>query len=272
MTAKEKILSRLQKGLHICVGLDSDINKIPKHLLNDENAILNFNKEIIEKTHDIAAAYKINFAFYEKEGENGFKMLAKTLSLIPNDILVIGDAKRGDIGNTSEMYAQAMFDHFKLDSSTLNPYMGYDSLSPFINYKENIHFILALTSNPGSFDFEKLELTNGKKVYQEVIAKVNQWNSNNNLGIVFGATNLDELKENIQNFENLFVLLPGVGAQGGDLEAIVTAFKENLNSNFLINVSRALIYADNTEKFASESRKVLEGYNEIINKILKAQL
>ena len=194
-------------------------------------------------------------------------MLSKTLSLIPEDILVIGDAKRGDIGNTSQMYAQAMFEHFKLDSSTLNPYMGYDSLSPFIDYTENIHFILALTSNPGSLDFEKLELTNGKKVYQEVIAKVNQWNKNNNLGIVFGATNLEELKENIQNFQNLFVLLPGVGAQGGDLQEIVNTFKENSNNNYLINVSRALIYADNTKNFASVCQKVLENYNMIINQI-----
>ena len=157
MSPKEKLNLRLQKGFHICVGLDSDINKIPKHLRNNENAILNFNKSIIESTYDIAAAFKINFAFYEKDGDKGFELLSKTLQLIPNDILVIGDAKRGDIGNTSLMYAQSMFEHFKLDASTLSPYMGYDSLSPFIDYQENIHFILALTSNPGSFDFEKLE-------------------------------------------------------------------------------------------------------------------
>ncbi|MBU0475187.1 MAG: orotidine-5'-phosphate decarboxylase [Bacteroidetes bacterium] len=267
MSPKEKLNSKLQKGFHICVGLDTDINKIPPHLRNNENAILDFNKAIIDNTHDIAAAYKINFAFYEKEGQKGFSLLSKTLRLIPDNILVIGDAKRGDIGNTSSMYAQSMFEHFKLDSSTLNPYMGYDSLSPFIDYRENIHFILALTSNPGSFDFEKLELTTGRKVYQEVIAKVNEWNKNNNLGIVFGATNLDELKDNISDFGDLFVLLPGVGAQGGDLEGIVSAFKENKNNNYLINVSRALIYADSTEKFAEVGRNILENYNKIINEI-----
>jgi len=267
MSPKEKLNLRLQKGFHICVGLDSDINKIPKHLRNNENAILNFNKSIIESTYDIAAAFKLNFAFYEKDGDKGFELLSKTLQLIPNDILVIGDAKRGDIGNTSLMYAQSMFEHFKLDASTLSPYMGYDSLSPFIDYHQNIHFILALTSNPGSFDFEKLELTSGEKVYQEVISKVNQWNNNHNLGIVFGATNLEELKDNIKNFGDLFVLLPGVGAQGGDLQSIVSTFKENSNNNFLINVSRTLIYADSTEKFASVCRKILENYNKIISEI-----
>jgi orotidine-5'-phosphate decarboxylase len=142
--------------------------------------------------------------------------------------------------------------------------MGEDSLSPFIEYKNNLHFILALTSNPGSHDFEKLELTSGKKVYQEVIYKVNEWNKNKNLGIVFGATNLEELKINIENFNELFVLLPGIGAQGGDLEGIVRTFKEYSNNNYLINVSRALIYADSTDNFAKISRRVLEEYNQTI--------
>ncbi len=264
MLPKDKLIARLEKGFHICVGLDTDINKIPTHLRNNEDAILEFNKAIIEKTHDIAVAYKINFAFYEKEGAEGMELLGRTLELIPDDVLVIGDAKRGDIGNTSLMYAQSLFEHYKIDASTLSPYMGEDSLSPFINYSDNINFILALTSNPGSHDFEKLVLASGKKVYQEVISKVNNWNKNNNLGIVFGATNLEELKENIQSFGNLFILLPGVGAQGGDLEGIVKTFKENSNNNYIVNVSRALIYADNTENFANVSRKVLENYNQII--------
>lgn len=266
MTPKEKLNTRLNKGFHICVGLDTDINKIPVHLRETKNAVLQFNKAIIERTSDIAVAYKINFAFYEREGDKGFEMLQRTLELIPEDVLVIGDAKRGDIGNTSQMYAQSIFEHFNVDASTLSPYMGYDSLSPFIDYTENINFILALTSNPGSHDFEKLTLTSGKKVYQEVITKVNEWNNNKNLGIVFGATNLDELKENIQNFGKLFVLLPGVGAQGGDLEGIVRTFKEHSNNNYIINVSRALIYADGSEDFAKVSREVLEDYNTQISK------
>ncbi len=267
MLPKEKLVTKLEKGFHICVGLDTDINKIPPHLKNTDDAIFKFNKAIIEQTFDIAAAYKINFAFYEKAGAKGMELLARTLKIIPEDVLVIGDAKRGDIGNTSMMYAQSLFEHYKIDASTLSPYMGEDSLSPFINYSDNINFILALTSNPGSHDFEKLVLASGKKVYQEVIAKVNSWNDNNNLGIVFGATNLDELKENIKNFGKLFILLPGVGAQGGDLEGIVKTFKENSNNNYIVNVSRALIYADNTENFAKVSRKVLEDYNSIISNV-----
>jgi orotidine-5'-phosphate decarboxylase len=264
MNAIEKLKNRLDKGFHICVGLDSDIDKIPVYLRNNDDAILKFNKAIIESTNDIAAAFKINFAFYEKEGAKGMELLSHTLELIPEDVLVIGDAKRGDIGNTSKMYAQSMFEHYLIDSSTLSPYMGEDSLSPFIEYKNNLHFILALTSNPGSHDFEKLELTSGKKVYQEVIYKVNEWNKNKNLGIVFGATNLEELKINIENFNELFVLLPGIGAQGGDLEGIVRTFKEYSNNNYLINVSRALIYADSTDNFAKISRRVLEEYNQTI--------
>ncbi len=267
MNAIEKINNRLEKGYHICVGLDSDVNKIPEHLRNEDDAILQFNKAIIKSTSDIAAAFKINFAFYEKEGAKGMELLSRTLELIPDDILVIGDAKRGDIGNTSQMYAQSMFDHYAIDASTLSPYMGHDSLSPFIDYSENIHFILALTSNPGSHDFEKLELTSGKKVYQEVISKVGKWNKSKNLGIVFGATNLGELKDNIHSFEDLFVLLPGVGAQGGDLEGIVRTFKEHSNNNYIINVSRALIYADGSEKFAEVSREALKNYNKIIKNV-----
>lgn len=267
MNAIEKINNRLEKDYHICVGLDSDINKIPEHLRNEDDAILKFNKAIIESTSDIAAAFKINFAFYEKEGAKGMELLSRTLKLIPNDVLVIGDAKRGDIGNTSQMYAQSMFEHYKLDASTLSPYMGHDSLSPFIDYVENIHFILALTSNPGSYDFEKLDLTSGKKVYQEVISKVSEWNKSKNLGIVFGATNLDELKDNIQNFKDLFILLPGVGAQGGDLKGIVGTFKEHSNNNYIINISRALIYADGTKNFAEVSREALENYNNTIRNV-----
>lgn len=264
MKAQEKLQNRLSKDLHICVGLDTDKNKIPKHLSPDKIGVLEFNKAIIDATSDFAAAYKINFAFYEEAGAEGMEMLARTLEIIPEDILVIGDAKRGDIGNTSKMYAKSLFDHYKLDASTLSPYMGEDSLSPFLDYTEKIHFILALTSNPGSHDFEKLEITSGKKLYQEVISKVNEWNKNKNCGIVFGATNLDELKENINNFGDLFVLLPGVGAQGGDLEGIVKTFRQNSNNNYIVNVSRALLYADGTKDFANTSKQILQDYNRLI--------
>jgi len=264
MNAQEKLQNRLQKDLHICVGLDTDKNKIPRHLNADKNGVLEFNKAIITETSEYTAAYKINFAFYEEAGAEGMEMLARTLELIPDDILVIGDAKRGDIGNTSKMYARSLFDHFNLDASTLSPYMGKDSLSPFLEYTDKIHFILALTSNPGSHDFEKLEITSGKKLYQEVISKVNEWNVNKNCGIVFGATNLDELKENINSFGDLFILLPGVGAQGGDLKGIVKTFKQNSNNNYIVNVSRAILYADDSKDFAKTSKQILLDYNKVI--------
>ena len=267
MIAQEKLQNKLIKDLHICVGLDTDKNKIPKHLTADKNGVLEFNKAIIDETIDYAAAYKINFAFYEEAGAEGMEMLARTLEIIPDDILVIGDAKRGDIGNTSKMYAKSLFEHFQLDSSTLSPYMGEDSLSPFLDYRDKIHFILALTSNPGSHDFEKLEIASGKKLYQEVIRKVNEWNKYKNCGIVFGATNLDELRENIDSFDDLIVLLPGVGAQGGDLEGIVKIFKHNKKNNFIVNVSRALLYADSSVNFAKASGRILRGYNQLIQEL-----
>jgi orotidine-5'-phosphate decarboxylase len=252
MVALEKLNKKTAAGMHICVGLDTDIKKIPQHLLALPDPIFEFNKIIIENTASFACAYKMNFAFYEKNGVKGIETLHKTRELIPADILTIADAKRGDIGNTSEMYAQSVFDQFHFDSVTLHPYMGFDSLSPFLNYKDKLNFILALTSNPGSVDFEKQKLTNGKFLYQLVIEKVNEWNTNSNCGIVFGATNSDELKANLTSFKSLPILLPGVGTQGGSLEEVVHTFNDNNNNNYLINLSRALIYTDNTTDFGNK--------------------
>jgi len=261
MTAIEKLKNKTIAGTHICVGLDTDIKKIPKHLLGNADPIFEFNKIIIENTVSCVCAYKMNFAFYEKNGVKGIETIYKTLELIPPDILTIADAKRGDIGNTSEMYAQSIYDYFHFDSVTLHPYMGFDSLSPFLNYKDKINFILALTSNSGSADFEKQKLANGKYLYQFVIEKVNEWNTNSNCGIVFGATNSEELNENITAFKSLPVLIPGIGTQGGSLEEVVKTFTEHNNLNYLVNISRALIYADNTSKFGdlvNESIKRLD--------------
>lgn len=267
MNAVNKLISKFDSGKHICVGLDSDITKIPKHLLKLDDPIFQFNKSIINSTKENAAAYKLNLAFYEKDGIKGLRTLEKTLNQIPDDILTIGDAKRGDIGNTSQMYASSLFDHFNFDASTLHPYMGKDSLQPFLDYKDKLNFILVLTSNPGSSDFEKQKLSNGKFLYQEVLHKVNDWNKTNNCGIVFGATNPKELEENFSLFNNLPVLLPGVGSQGGDLETVVKIFRKNSNKNFLINVSRALIYADDSAGFADISALKLIEYNSKIDKI-----
>jgi len=207
MKSKEKLSAAFEKNLHVCIGLDTDINKIPQFLKSEKSPIAVFNKMIIENTYEHAAAYKINFAFYEQEGAKGFELLEETRKFIPENVFSIADAKRGDIGNTSEMYAKAIFDLLDFDSITLHPYMGYDSLSPFISYEDRLCFVLALTSNKGAIDFEKLELANGKLLYQEVIEKVRLWNTNKNLGLVFGATKLEELKENIGRFDELPILV-----------------------------------------------------------------
>ncbi|GBD88924.1 orotidine 5'-phosphate decarboxylase [bacterium BMS3Abin03] len=268
MNAVEKLAAKNSVNKFICVGLDTDIEKIPRHLLTSKNPALEFNRAIITATYKHAAAYKVNFAFYEKDGVNGFKLLSDTLTLIPPDLPVIADVKRGDIGNTSGMYAKSVFDHFKFDAATLNPLMGKDSLQPFLNYKDKLNFILALTSNPGADDFEKLELNDGSFLYQKIIEKVNEWNDNNNCGIVFGATNSSELNENIKMFDRLAVLLPGVGAQGGSLPDVVNAFKKENRKNYLINVSRGIIYKSNGNDFAEQAEYELMRMNKQVQLII----
>jgi orotidine-5'-phosphate decarboxylase len=267
MKSIEKLNNKFNRNLHICVGLDTDINKIPKHLIKFDDPVFEFNKQVIESTKKDCAAYKLNLAFYEKDGINGLRTLEKTLSEIPSDVLTIGDAKRGDIGNTSKMYAESLFHHFGFDASTLHPYMGKDSVDPFLDYESKLNFILVLTSNQSNKDFEKLKLQNGKFLYQEVLNKVNDWNNKNNCGIVFGATNPQELKDNISSFNNLPILLPGVGSQGGSLEEVVEIFESADNKNYLINVSRALIYCDSTESYPEKIHYTLEEYNSIIQRI-----
>lgn len=269
MTSLEKIINKNNEGKFICVGLDTDINKIPAILLKEKNPVLTFNKSIIDSTKDYAAAYKINFAFYERNGVKGFEELEKTIELIPSGVLSIADAKRGDIGNTSQMYASSVYDHFGFDSVTLHPYMGKDSLEPFLNYTDKLNFILVLTSNPGANDFEKLKLSDGKYLYQNILEKINHWNVNNNCGIVFGATKIEELKENINSFGNLSVLLPGVGAQGGSLEDVVSSFKVNNRKNYLVNVSRGIIYKSNSENFAEVAQTEIINLNKTVADIVK---
>lgn len=268
MNAQTKLKQRTDKGFHICVGLDTDINKIPTHLKNTENPILEFNKAIIDATANDAVAFKINFAFYESYGIPGLKTLEETIDYIPNDVLIIADAKRGDIGNTSKMYAQSVFDYFKCDSVTLHPYMGFESVEPFLQYEDKMSFILGLTSNPSAEDFEKQKLESGEFVYQKVISKTNEWNKNNNCGLVFGATNLEELQNNISSFNNMPILLPGVGAQGGSLEDVVSTFHSNQKPNFLINISRALIYCDGSENFEQKVRETIHNYNNTVKSLL----
>lgn len=263
MTSQEKILKKNDQKKFICVGLDTDINKIPAFLKDNPDGVFKFNQSIIEATKDYAAGYKINFAFYERTGAEGISELEKTVELIPKDILSIADAKRGDIGNTSEMYAKSVYEHFGFDAVTLHPYMGKDSLQPFLDFTDKMNYVLVLTSNPGANDFEKLELKVGGFLYQNILQSVSKWNENNNCGIVFGATKLEELKTNVTIFGNLSILLPGVGAQGGSLEDVSRTFNEHERKNYLVNVSRSIIYKSSGEDFAEAARNEIIALNKI---------
>lgn len=268
MTAQDKLIKQNENLKFICVGLDTDIQKIPTSVKTTSNPIFEFNKRIIESTSDITAAYKFNLAFYEKEGLKGLEILQDSIRLIPDNILIIGDGKRGDIGNTSEKYAQMLYDEFEFDSATLNPYMGEDSLEPFLSYKTKLNFILALTSNPGANDFEKLRLADNSLLYQEVIRKVQTWNENANCGLVFGATKIEELVNDIELIGDLPLLLPGIGAQGGSLESVIQIFKKNKLKHFLINASRGIIYKSSEKDFSEQARAELAAMNEIISRIM----
>lgn len=260
-TALYKLSRQISNKKHICVGLDTDKNKIPHFLLSEDDPVFAFNKAIIDSTRENAGAYKLNFAFYECDGIEGIKSLLKTIEYISDDHFIIGDAKRGDIGNTAEKYAHSLFNHFNVDASTLHPYMGFDSLQPFFDFKDKLNFVLVLTSNKGANDFEKLKIENGKYLYQNILSKLNDWNVSNNIGVVFGATQIEELRENINHFGDMPVLLPGVGAQGGSLAEVVSSFTELNNYNFLINSSRGIIYKSQELDFADKAGKELETLN-----------
>ena len=268
MNALQKLESANSSGKFICVGLDTDPKKIPSHLSSYKNPVLEFNRKIIEATKASAAAYKLNLAFYESEGTAGIKNLEETLSFLPENILTIADGKRGDIGNTSEMYAKSIFDHFKFDSATLNPLMGKDSLTPFLQRDDKLNFILALTSNPGSSDFQKLKLKNGSLFFQYLIEKVHSWNENNNCGIVFGATNITELEENLELIKNLPLLIPGAGTQGGSIEDVTKLLLSGNINSFLINVSRGILFKSAGEDFAESAKNELLRLTQIISQNL----
>ena len=264
-----KALEKLQdisakKNSILCVGLDTDINKIPDHFKKTTESISAFNIEIIKATRDICAAYKVNFAFYEQYGIEGFIELKKTIDAIPDDCFIIADAKRGDIGNTSAAYAKSCFEYFNADSITVSPYMGSDSIGPFLNFPGKMVFILALTSNPGSNDFQHIE-SDGKKLYERVIYQSSKWADENSLGYVVGATHPDELKNIREIIPGRALLIPGVGAQGGDIEAVI---KANSGGPALINVSRGIIYISSGKDFAEKVRNESIKYNTEFNKWL----
>ncbi len=268
MKSIDKFYSAVKKGKHICVGLDPDIEKIPNHLKKFNDPIFHFNKAIIDSTRNSAAAYKLNFAFYEANGIDGLISLKKTIEYIGEEIFIIGDAKRGDIGSTSAMYAKSLYDYFKCDSITLHPYMGYDSVQPFLEYQDKLNFVLALTSNKSANDFETQALTSNEMLFQIVIKKVNEWNGEfHNCGIVFGATQLKQLQENVNLVKDLPLLLPGVGAQGGSLKDVVTLFNQNNFTSYLINASRSIIYASNGGDFAEKASEELKLLNAEIERL-----
>lgn len=266
MNSKEKFYYSINNNKHVCIGLDTELSKIPKHLLSFPDPIYEFNKQIIDATVDNAGAYKINFAFYECNGCDGIKSLLKTVEHINNRVFTIADAKRGDIGNTSRMYASSLFDYFKFDASTLHPYMGKDSLEPFLRYEEKMNFILALTSNPGAMDFETLKLYDDSYLFERIISTFLKWNENNNMGFVIGATQNDFLEKAFSLMDDVPVLIPGIGKQGGDLNKVISSLIKFKMTNFLINSSRGIIYKSNTLDFANAAREeMIELNNKIID-------
>jgi orotidine-5'-phosphate decarboxylase len=256
---KEDLLIQIKtKKSFLCIGLDTDIKKIPKFLLKSEDPIFEFNKKIIDATNSYCVAYKPNIAFYESLGINGWKALEKTINYINSsypEIFTIADAKRGDIGNTSSMYAKAYFETLNFDSITINPYMGKDSVEPFLQYKNKHTILLALTSNVGAFDFQTKNIVdNSNKLYEEVIKTSTSWKNSNQLMYVVGATKVSYLKEIRNIVPNSFLLIPGVGAQGGDLKEVCDNGLNN-EVGLLINSSRSIIYASNNTNFDIDAAK-----------------
>lgn len=263
MKATDKLLSAIQENDSLlCVGLDTDVAKIPLFLRKQKDPILIFNKKIVDATSDLVCAYKLNLAFYEALGITGLEALKKTVEYIPKRVLKILDAKRGDVGNTARKYASAIFDHFKADATTVNPYLGYDSILPFAEYKDRLSFVLCLTSNQSAQDFQFLKYRN-KPLYLEVATKVKSWNRNKNLGLVVGATHPEQIGEVRRSAPAVPFLIPGVGAQGGDIAKSVKYGTEK-GSLAIINSSREIIYASSDKDFAVQARlKALQLYQQI---------
>ncbi len=256
MTTQQLHQNILDKKSFLCIGLDVDINKIPEHLLATEDPIFEFNKAIIDATHDLAVAYKPNTAFYEAYGLKGWLSLDKTIKYINHmhpEMFTIADAKRGDIGNTSAMYAKAFFEDMDFDSVTVAPYMGKDSVEPFLSFKNKFTIMLALTSNEGAFDFQT-QKTGGEELYKKVIKTSRNWQNSENLMYVVGATKAEYFTEIRKIVPDSFLLVPGVGAQGGSLQEVC---KHGMSKNvgLLINSSRGIIYASNGADFAEKARE-----------------
>jgi orotidine-5'-phosphate decarboxylase len=268
LTRAELIQQIRTKKSFLCIGLDSDIDKIPKHLLSFPDPVFEFNRQIIDATHDLCVAYKINTAFYEARGVKGWETLQKTFNYIPPTVFTIADAKRGDIGNTAALYAQAFFDKhksgFDFDALTVAPYMGEDSVTPFLQYKNKWVVLLALTSNKGAEDFQikrKQKRNDVRPLFEEVILKSQQWGSTENMMYVVGATRADMLSEIRKLIPGHFLLVPGVGAQGGSLQE-VAKYGMNSEVGLLVNVSRQIIFDSQEKAIAAAARNASLNYKQ----------
>ena len=253
----------------LCIGLDPDIDKLPAAVRSDHDPVLKFTSEIIEATADLACAYKPNFAFFGALGEGGWRTLESTLERIPSHIPVILDAKVGDIGNTAQQYARMFFERLGADALTVNPYMGHDAVEPFLAYGDRGVFLLCLTSNPGSADFQTLEVSDGQ-LYQSVARQAVAWNSAGNCGLVVGATRAETLIEVRRLAPDLPLLVPGVGTQGGDLEAVVTNGQDSSGGGLVINASRSVLYASSGVDFAAAARSAAQAMRADINGLRQA--
>lgn len=271
---KQQLFENIKrKQSFLCVGLDTDIKKIPSHLLENKEPIFSFNKEIIDATADLCVAYKPNLAFYESLGVEGWIAFEKTVRYIKEnypDIFIIADAKRGDIGNTSEMYARSFFDHLDIDAVTVAPYMGEDSVKPFLLYPEKWVIVLGLTSNKGSQDFQMTTDSNGERLFEKVMRVSQQWASDQQMMYVVGATQGRLFEDVRKTVPEHFLLVPGVGAQGGSLEE-VAKYGMTDQCGLLVNSSRQIIYADKTPEFAQAARKQAKLVQQQMSELLKAK-
>jgi orotidine-5'-phosphate decarboxylase len=259
-----------KKNSYLCVGLDTDLEKIPRHLLSSADPVFEFNRQIIDATHAHCVAYKPNIAFYEALGPKGWESLQKTLDYIPKDIFTIADAKRGDIGNTSALYAKAFFEQMNFDSITVAPYMGEDSVKPFLKFKDKWVILLAHTSNPGANDFQLLE-SGGRKLYEEVIRKAQEWATPEELMFVVGATQTEKIAGIRKLAPDNFFLVPGFGAQGGDL-GLVSKYGMNKQCGLLVNAARSIIYAGSGHDFAKQAEAEASRTRNEMEKLLNSLL
>jgi orotidine-5'-phosphate decarboxylase len=256
---RKQLIDRIkEKKSYLCVGLDTDSTKIPKHLQSNADGVFQFNKQIIDATKDHCVSYKINTAFYESQGLKGWEAMEKTLHYIPKTHFTIADAKRGDIGNTSAQYAKTFFETLPVDAVTVAPYMGEDSIRPFLEYENKFTIVLGLTSNKGATDFE-LQKSGDKFLYEKVLEKVSAWGTIDNLMFVVGATQAEQFLNIRKIIPQHFLLVPGVGAQGGSLKDI-SEFAMNDDIGLLVNVSRAIIFADDAKKAAVEYHQEMSLY------------